>query len=120
MDHSGEIVSIAKNRSFYLSLKTGRPPTASYNIITPCGYQVARAGVVGAGRPDAGAFDGPSCAPGVDAQVTRARGLRWSAAGAVPSALLCNQAQYARPPPEKYFLGVCTCVYVCVVCRYDP
>jgi hypothetical protein len=27
----------------YLSLKTGRPPTASYNIITPCGYQVARA-----------------------------------------------------------------------------
>lgn len=33
----------------------------------------------------------------MDAQVTRARGLRWSAAGAVPSALLCNQAQYARP-----------------------
>jgi hypothetical protein len=29
--------------AFYLSLKTGRPPTASYNIITPCGYQVARA-----------------------------------------------------------------------------
>jgi hypothetical protein len=24
-------------------LKTGRPPTASYYIITPCGYQVARA-----------------------------------------------------------------------------
>jgi hypothetical protein len=29
--------------AFYLSLKTGRSPTASYNIITPCGYQVARA-----------------------------------------------------------------------------
>jgi hypothetical protein len=29
--------------AFYLSLKTGRPPTASYNIITPCGYQVERA-----------------------------------------------------------------------------
>jgi len=29
--------------AFYLSLKTGRPPTASYNIITPCRYQVARA-----------------------------------------------------------------------------
>jgi hypothetical protein len=29
--------------AFYLSLKTGRPPMASYNIITPCGYQVARA-----------------------------------------------------------------------------
>ena len=27
--------------AFYLSLKTGRSPTASYNIITPCGYQVA-------------------------------------------------------------------------------
>ena len=24
--------------AFYLSLKTGRPPTASYNIITRCGY----------------------------------------------------------------------------------
>ena len=30
-------------QAFYLSLKTGRPPMASYNIITPCGYQVARA-----------------------------------------------------------------------------
>ena len=29
--------------AFYLSLKTGRPPTASYNIITPCGYRAARA-----------------------------------------------------------------------------
>jgi hypothetical protein len=29
--------------AFYLSLKTGRSPTASYNIITPCVYQVARA-----------------------------------------------------------------------------
>jgi hypothetical protein len=29
--------------ALYLSLKTGRPPTASYNIITSCGYQVARA-----------------------------------------------------------------------------
>ncbi len=29
--------------AFYLSLKTGRSPTASYNIITQCGYQVARA-----------------------------------------------------------------------------
>jgi len=29
--------------AFYLSLKTGRSPTASCNIITPCGYQVARA-----------------------------------------------------------------------------
>jgi len=29
--------------ALYLSLKTGWPPTASYNIITPCGYQVARA-----------------------------------------------------------------------------
>ena len=29
--------------AFYLSLKTGRSPTASYNIITPRGYQVARA-----------------------------------------------------------------------------
>jgi hypothetical protein len=28
--------------AFYFSLKTGRPPTASYNIITSCGYQVAR------------------------------------------------------------------------------
>ena len=29
--------------AFYLSLQTGRSPTASYNIISPCGYQVARA-----------------------------------------------------------------------------
>ena len=29
--------------TFYLSLKTGRSPTASHNIITPCVYQVARA-----------------------------------------------------------------------------
>jgi hypothetical protein len=29
--------------AFYLSLKTGRSPTASYNIISPCGFQVARA-----------------------------------------------------------------------------
>ena len=29
--------------AFYFSLKTGRPPTTSYNIITPCGYQLARA-----------------------------------------------------------------------------
>jgi hypothetical protein len=29
--------------AFYLSLKTGRSPTASYTIITPCGYQAARA-----------------------------------------------------------------------------
>jgi hypothetical protein len=29
--------------AFYLSLQTGRSPTASYNIITPCGYQVAPA-----------------------------------------------------------------------------
>jgi hypothetical protein len=29
--------------ALYLSLKTGRSPTASYYIITPCGYQVARA-----------------------------------------------------------------------------
>jgi hypothetical protein len=29
--------------AFYLSLKTGRSPTASYNIITPCGYHVASA-----------------------------------------------------------------------------
>jgi hypothetical protein len=29
--------------AFYLSLKTGRSPTASYTIITPCGYRVARA-----------------------------------------------------------------------------
>jgi hypothetical protein len=26
--------------AFYLSLKTGRPPTASYNIITPCGSRI--------------------------------------------------------------------------------
>ena len=24
----------------------------------------------------------------------------------------------SHAPPEKYILGVCTCVYVCVVCRY--
>ena len=29
--------------AFYLSLKTGWSPTASYNISTPCGYQDARA-----------------------------------------------------------------------------
>jgi len=29
--------------AFYLSLKTGRSPTAAYDIITPCGHQVARA-----------------------------------------------------------------------------
>jgi hypothetical protein len=29
--------------AFYLSLKTGLSPTASYDIITPCGQQVARA-----------------------------------------------------------------------------
>jgi len=55
--------------AFYLSLKTGRPPTASYNIITPCGY---------------------------------------------------TADTKSHAPPEKYILGVCTCVYVCVVCRYDP
>jgi hypothetical protein len=26
----------------------------------------------------------------------------------------------SHAPPEKYILVVCTCVYVCVVCRYDP
>ena len=29
--------------AFYLSLKTGRSPTAAYHIITPCKHQVARA-----------------------------------------------------------------------------
>ena len=29
--------------AFYLSLKTGRSPTAAYDIITPYGHQVARA-----------------------------------------------------------------------------
>ena len=26
----------------------------------------------------------------------------------------------SHAPPEKYILGVCTCVYVCVVCRNAP
>ena len=29
--------------AFYLSLKTRRSPTAAYDIITPCGHQVAHA-----------------------------------------------------------------------------
>jgi hypothetical protein len=38
-----ELVRDGHVKLFYLSLKTGRSPTASHKIITPCGYQVARA-----------------------------------------------------------------------------